>query len=1138
MITRLLPLLIAMAIFVGGATWYLNDSRDRHRATVLDGESAEEAGGPSDGGVLAVPDDLRDLAEARNAGGARQDATNGERTSAAGWIEGTVELPLGAPTADLGVWVLARKGRADADERARLERERPGDLVRVPVTNGRFRYRRGASEGVRLWLDSDWLYVDEAPWVEGDAAPTLKALLGGAIEIVARRPATAGADEELAGVEVRAEGILENAGMFGFGGTDRTVTLDADGRAMLRGLPTDRTWRLSATPEFWATRVVPGVEVVSGETTIESLDFRLGARLSGVVIDDRGKPVEGAEVRWQTSNRFMDFGNRRDAATTDEHGAYRLYGVRPGDGEVVAEKDGLLEGRVELEDLADAEERRGVDVTMSSGLAIAGVVRTKDGEPAGGATVTAARENEGGRRMGWRRGGGNDVREVEADEHGRFTIGGLVAGDYRVTTEWDAPGKGDWKDTQIAVPAGEHNLVITVAPPPGVVFLVTGPDGAPVDRVNIELAPVNDAAGGAGRFTRFLGGARPGSIDVQLESDDGRYVVEDVTRGPWTVDISGDGLVQETDDLEILVDGSTEHPVTLVRTASISGVVVDPSGAAVPDVNVRLLDAADDTTTPWGMRFGGDVMSRNSDDEGRFELKGLRPGSYELIANEDGYASSEVRGVDVRSGDEIAGIRLALRVGGTILGTIHGDDGRPQSGRTIMAMSQGGAGGFPTNATSDEHGVFEMTALEPGTYQVFAQPDMRRMAAAADSEGEPSPAEFFKSMQMTMATVVDGEVTEVALGAPPAEPVRVHGRVTQGGEPVDGGMVTFLREGGNVMDSFSPADVAKDGTYELVIDGGGRATAIYAREGFGRTGTEFPVVIPQRSEYRLDLELPGGAIVGRLLGTDGGPLPDQVVSLERRSGLPALTGMGMGNMTETDADGRFLFEDLEDGTYDLRAGGAGFFSGSAETAATVVSGVEVREGKPAPDVTIRLEEPGEVTGRVVDAGGRPAAGVTLFVRDEDGVLLARVSAVDTDANGRFVYRGLPAGNVLVEARGDAGSAAPVAVRVRSGGTTEVELRLSSSTLLRVRGVDAAGEPTRLRLSVLDAAGREMAGLRALSGFQRRMAQGFDTATREVGPLPPGTYTVIGVNDAGDEVRREVELNGAPERDVDLVFDGE
>ena len=927
--------------------------------------------------------------------------------------------------------------------------------------------------------------------------------------------------------------------MFGMGAANRTVTLDADGRATLRGLSADYTWMLRASPDYWATKTVPGIAVEPGETVVEALDFRLGARLSGVVIDDRGKPVEGAEVRWQSANRFGNFGVRRDPATTDEHGAYRLYGVRPGDGEVVAEKDGLLEGRAELEDLADAEERGGVDVILSSGLEIAGVVRTKDGAPAAGATVTAARENEGGRRMGWRRdGGGDDEHEAEADEQGRFVIGGLIAGDYRVTTEWDAPGEGDWKDTQLAVPAGERNLVITVAPPPGVVLIVTGPDGAPVPRVTIELTPAGDADGGGGGLAGFLGGGRRGSIDADLEDEDGRYFVEDVTRGPWTVEVSGAGLVQETDDLEILVDGSTEHRVSLVRAASITGLVVDPAGAAARDVNVRLVDAADDATTPWGMRIGGDVMSRNSDDEGRFELQGLRPGSYELIANEDGFAASEPRGVTLLAGDEVTGIRLALRMGGTIRGTIHGDDGRPQSGRTIMAMSQGGAGGFPSTATSDAQGVFEITPLEPGTYQVFAQPDMRRMAEAADSEGEPSPAEFFKSMQMTMATVVDGEVTEVALGAPPAAPVRVHGRVTQAGEPVEGGMVTLVREGGNVMEGFSPADVADDGTYELVVDGGGRATVIYAREGFARAGAEFPVVIPQRDEYRLDLEVPGGAIVGRLLGTDGGPLPDQMVSLERRSGMPALTGMGMGNMTETDADGRFRFNDLEEGTYDLRAGGAGFFSGTAETAATVVSGVEVREGKPAPDVTIRLEEPGEVAGRVVDAGGRPAAGVTLFVRDEDGVLLARVSAVDTDANGRFVYRGLPAGDVLVEARGDAGSAAPVSVRVRPGATTEVELRLSTSTLLRVRGVDDAGEPTRLRLSVLDEAGREMAGLRALSGFQRRMARGFDTATREVGPLPPGTYTVIGVNDAGDEVRREVELNGAPERDLDLVFDGE
>ena len=590
--------------------------------------------------------------------------------------------------------------------------------------------------------------------------------------------------------------------------------------------------------------------------------------------------------------------------------------------------------------------------------------------------------------------------------------------------------------------------------------------------------------------------------------------------------------------LEIFVDGASEPEVRMLLACTIRGTVVDPGGNPVRRAEVTLNDPKEASSTPWGMSFGGDLDSDRTNEAGAFLFTGIAPGSYELVAEDDGYASSAPHGLDLQPGDQLEGVVLTLREGGTIHGIVYDQDGQPEGGRSIMAFTQANSGGSPENTVSDERGEFTLTKLEPGTYQVMAQPDMRKVQQEMEGQDNPSPATFMRMMEMTAATVVDGEVTEVTLGAPPEAPVRVHGRVTKSGVAVDGGMVTVLREGGSILDNFEPADVKDDGSYELTIDGAGRATVIYSREGFGRAGTEFAVDIPERAEYRLDLELPGGSITGRVLGPDGGPLSGQIVSLDKRTGMPAVTGMGMGSMARTDDDGRFRFEDLEAGIYDLRAGGASFFDGAGDLAATVVPDVEVRDGKATPDLTIKLEGSGEVAGRVLGPDGEPAQGIALYVRKADGSLIARVSSVSTDANGRFVYKGLPSGDVLVEARGDAGAADPVTVRVREDERTEVEVQLSDATLLRVRAEDKDGNPTRMRLSVLDEAGREMAGLRSMSSFQERMARGLNTSEREVGPLPPGKYTVIGTDDAGKEERRTVKLTGRKERLMRLRFSGE
>ena len=75
---------------------------------------------------------------------------------------------------------------------------------------------------------------------------------------------------------------------------------------------------------------------------------------------------------------------------------------------------------------------------------------------------------------------------------------------------------------------------------------------------------------------------------------------------------------------------------------------------------------------------------------------------------------------------------------------------------------------------------------------------------------------------------------------------------------------------------------------------------------------------------------------------------------------------------------------------------------------------------------------------------------------------------------------------------------------------------------------------RARLRVLDEQGRRVDDLFSPHEFEALFTEGFSSRERRVGPLPPGTYTLIATTPAGQEARDTVRLEaGQDERVVRL-----
>lgn len=324
------------------------------------------------------------------------------------------------------------------------------------------------------------------------------------------------------------------------GGLSRFATADADGRYVVRDLPagtfTLHVSKSGFVPLYFGQRrpferrttisLVPGQRV--------SADIRLprAGAITGRIVDRTGEPVMGARV--QALRRRMVNGQRGlqavgAADTTDDTGAYRVYGLPPGDYYVTATTRGLEDrvGRLVPPILGrntptilggntpifypgtanrDEAQRVAVDVageahadlllTEVRTSRVSGIVLTSSGTPAAGAMVSLL-----SRDLAF--GGGNDVGDAlvplqiqdDADANGRFELEGVPPGSFtlRVNTRPTISVPFD--------PVAQRFTARPVLPP-----------------VETAMVPVNVDGDVAGLTVTTFGG---GTVDIVLVADQG-----------------------------------------------------------------------------------------------------------------------------------------------------------------------------------------------------------------------------------------------------------------------------------------------------------------------------------------------------------------------------------------------------------------------------------------------------------------------------------------------------------------------------------------------------------------------------------------------------------------------------------------
>jgi hypothetical protein len=210
-----------------------------------------------------------------------------------------------------------------------------------------------------------------------------------------------------------------------------------------------------------------------------------------------------------------------------------------------------------------------------------------------------------------------------------------------------------------------------------------------------------------------------------------------------------------------------------------------------------------------------------------------------------------------------------------------------------------------------------------------------------------------------------------------------------------------------------------DGTFSIPGLNPGRYELVSYTYPEGHWGTT-TVEVAGRDLSTSVVLAPGGTISGRIV-FDGASKPPAATAV-----LPILQGGAIpGPKYDRTPDGRFVMSNIPPGKYRLRINGrppAGWLLRSVMVNGADASDIafEVGVSQNIEGVVVTLtDRPAEVSGRFVDAAGKPMPEYVLVVFSADRRSWVprslRTQQVRPDANGTFVAHDLPAGDYFISA---------------------------------------------------------------------------------------------------------------------------
>lgn len=277
-------------------------------------------------------------------------------------------------------------------------------------------------------------------------------------------------------------------------------------------------------------------------------------------------------------------------------------------------------------------------------------------------------------------------------------------------------------------PSGPATPLIRTASIAGQV--VDGDTGQPVAGAVVRLqmrtlaVQASAAARAGGRGAQALSAAEMAAnsgLDFVMSEADGRFVFHDLPKGPALLAATAGGYVEPpgtTIRPHQLIDGQhlSDIKVRLVRTASVSGVIVDEAGEPLVGVSLRAMRREMPSGTPRYKLVG----SARTDDRGLYRLDGLVPGQFFVVLPQT-QTTVPVANLE-KSADSIGGI-LGAAANSPFVEALTGGmqsmigNAGVRVGDQIWQMGGGGAAGAPPPPVNGRVAAYQ-TSFYPGATQL------------------------------------------------------------------------------------------------------------------------------------------------------------------------------------------------------------------------------------------------------------------------------------------------------------------------------------------------------------------------------------------------------------------------------------
>jgi hypothetical protein len=526
----------------------------------------------------------------------------------------------------------------------------------------------------------------------------------------------------------------------------------------------------------------------------------------------------------------------------------------------------------------------------------------------------------------------------------------------------------------------------------------------------------------------------------------------------------------------------------------VTGTVADITGGPITNARVRSQGGW------WGSDHA--IATTETDAAGKFSLW-VAPGRTSLVASADGYAEGN------ETGRAPGTFEILLTPESTLAGTVvDAASNQPIADARVTVGSS--EWDDDEVVMSDDKGAFRVARIVPGRVVVMA----RTERGFGRTEG---------SVLVGLGQHVDGVVVKLFAAQ------RIAGRVVIAAtkQPCPDASVTLQPKEGDEWIALRQRD---DGLQfaEGVLPG--EYTPQVRCRGYRPRDRYEPIVIADREPAELVWEVDtGAAIRGKVMTKAGAPVEGANLWAQSIGGPPRARSNWGGD--SSGADGAYELAGLKAGTYRLEI--------QTEVGVPPEEGyrVEVSDGATVTQ-DIQLDDGGTLNGAVVDAQGKPLAGISVSARPLGGGLrwMRAGGEQKSDDSGSFTFESLRAGEYRITAQRGSSD------RLRRPGTSDDEkqgekvvVRANQVATVRLVVENASGTITG---SVIDHDGKpiadafvnaaresDAAGARASlsevrwSWDERPVVTGTD-GTFALTRLAPGNYTIRAYRKGGGEAFAE------------------